>query len=1017
MTNLFELVRQRSKFKNQHNIWLRYSVFRLIQYLMKKLYCSILITLLASNLYSQSGQVAIEAVELPGSRYHFVHKNTKTPVNDLVWDETESFVNGFAKVAAHHKWGFLDRLGNAVIKPVYESVRNFYNNLAAVKQNSKWGFINEKGLLIIPFDYDIVFDFKEPVSAAYKNNKWFLINKLGVIIKPLDIDVCWGFKNGSARVTKDGKTGRMNTKGEIVFTGQEKKTASTKLNSTALRPNSVQAGECPDNIGFENGDFTNWNSYIGGVVADGTNNVITVNPSPPVPNRHVVYAASNPSLIDPYGLFPINPPDGSGHAVKLGNNINGAEAERITYQINVPANSIDASITYRYAVVFQDPGHLTYQQPRFSAKLLDVQTNTYLPCASYEYISTSSLPGFNTSPVDDSVKYKSWASVFINLSAYAGKTVILEFTTADCTRGAHWGYAYVDVGDCDITANIQYNCTPSFANLTGPPGFEFYNWWDANFDAQIATGENVTLTPAPALNTTIHVEVIPFNGFGCSDTLQVLVTNTVPTANAGPDKTICPGTITTVGTTPVAGNVYSWSPATYLSSTSHPAPICSAPVTMTYILTVFNTFNGCTDQDTVTVFVGTRPTPGFNTGPSQCLNGNSFSFPNTSIGGATYSWNFGDGNFSSSTSPSHTYTSAGTYPVKLVVTGANGCRDSITRSVTVLPSPAVTVGNDRAICLGQNAQLLATGAQVYEWTPVQGLSCTDCPNPTTSPGTSTVYYVRGTNAAGCPGYDTIGITVHQPIQITQSPDRAICERETINLQASGTAASYVWSPAQGLSSTTIPNPVATPTITTQYRVVGYDSHNCFTDTGYVTITVNPVPTIELGPNLTLNTGTIHTLNPVTQNGPIISWVWTPVTDLNCSNCPSPSVTAKKNITYHVTITNQYGCIANDSISIRTLCEGSQVFIPNAFTPDGDGVNDILMIRAKGIEMVRSFRIFTRWGELIFEKTNFAPNTPAYGWDGKIKGKTGAAEVYVYTAEVTCDNLQTYSYKGNVTILK
>lgn len=76
-----------------------------------------------------------------------------------------------------------------------------------------------------------------------------------------------------------------------------------------------------------------------------------------------------------------------------------------------------------------------------------------------------------------------------------------------------------------------------------------------------------------------------------------------------------------------------------------------------------------------------------------------------------------------------------------------------------------------------------------------------------------------------------------------------------------------------------------------------------------------------------------------------------------------------------------------------------------------------MVRAQGIDVVRSLRIFTRWGELVFEKTNFPPNSPAYGWDGRIRGVKAPAEVYVYTSEVTCDNLQTYTYKGNITILK
>jgi gliding motility-associated-like protein len=985
---------------------------------MKKLYVAILITLFASNLYSQSGQVVIEAVELPGSRYHFVNKNTRIPVNELTWDEAESFVNGFAKVALDHKWGFIDRTGNPVIAPAYESVRSFRNNLAAVKQNSKWGFIDEKGTTIIPFEYDIVYDFKEPVTAVYKNSKWFLMNKQGIITKSLDIDIFWGFKNGSARITRNGQTGVMNTKGEVTLTGQPiKPQAKNTTNTTALR--TTDAGVCPENIGFEYGNFTNWNSYIGSVAAVGTNNVITVSPSPPTANRHVIYTSTNPapSPIDPYGLFPVNPPDGSRYGLKLGNNVNGAEAERVTYQISVPANSTDASITYRYAVVFQDPGHLVYQQPRFSAKLLDVATNTYLPCASYEYVSTSVIPGFLTSPVDDSVRFKPWSNVFINLSAYAGRTLILEFTTADCTRGAHWGYAYVDVGDCNITANIQYNCTPSFANLSGPGGFEFYNWWDQNFTTLLGSGENITLTPAPALNSTLHVEVIPFNGFGCSDTLEVVVINTVPTANAGPDKTICPGARTTIGTTPVPGNLYTWSPATYLSSTIHPSPVVSAPVTTTYVLTANNTINGCMDTDTVTVFVDAKPAPAFTAGPRQCLNGNNFSFPNTTTGGVTYNWSFGDGNTSLVTSPTHNYTGAGTYTVKMIATASTGCKDSVSHPVTIDPTPVVIAGIDRFICRGNSVQLQVTGAQIYDWTPALGLDCTDCPGPIASPLNSTTYIVRGANSFGCPANDTIAVTVHQPIDINVSPDRIICDRETVNLQVTGTAATYIWSPAQGLSNASIPNPVATPTISTQYRVIGYDGHNCFTDTGYVNITVNPVPSIELGPNQTLATGTLFTINPVVQNGPIIQWEWTPATNLSCNNCPVPVATVKKDITYHAFIRNIYNCTAIDSVTIHTFCEGSQVFIPNAFTPDGDGVNDILMVRAKGVETVRSFRIFTRWGELVFEKTNFPPNTPAFGWDGKIKGKTGAAEVYVYTAEVTCDNLQTYTYKGNISILK
>ena len=183
-----------------------------------------------------------------------------------------------------------------------------------------------------------------------------------------------------------------------------------------------------------------------------------------------------------------------------------------------------------------------------------------------------------------------------------------------------------------------------------------------------------------------------------------------------------------------------------------------------------------------------------------------------------------------------------------------------------------------------------------------------------------------------------------------------------------------------------------------------------------TIIVQPMPTVDLGPDLNLSTGSIVTLNTVVQNGPIINWAWTPATGLSCTNCPSPVLKVTNNISYQVIVTNNYGCVARDNISILTFCKNSQVFVPNAFTPDGDGLNDVLMVRGKGI-FVKSFRIFNRWGELVFEKTDFNPNDKQFGWDGRVRGILASPDVFVFTAEVVCDNGVNYTYKGNSTLLK
>jgi len=193
--------------------------------------------------------------------------------------------------------------------------------------------------------------------------------------------------------------------------------------------------------------------------------------------------------------------------------------------------------------------------------------------------------------------------------------------------------------------------------------------------------------------------------------------------------------------------------------------------------------------------------------------------------------------------------------------------------------------------------------------------------------------------------------------------------------------------------------------------------NDCSDTVRLPISIYPKLQIDLGPDLILTTGTFLPLISTLTNGPVRSWSWTPDKDLSCYNCSLPVATIKKNITYVVNAETQFGCKATDSISIKVFCQEAQVFIPNLFTPDGDGLNDILMVRASGIRIVKSFRIFNRWGQVVFEKSNFTPNDKNNGWNGMIGGKYANPDVYVYTCEVICENEVTYTYKGNITLAK
>jgi gliding motility-associated-like protein len=366
----------------------------------------------------------------------------------------------------------------------------------------------------------------------------------------------------------------------------------------------------------------------------------------------------------------------------------------------------------------------------------------------------------------------------------------------------------------------------------------------------------------------------------------------------------------------------------------------------------------------------------------------------------------------------YTFPQIGNYTIQLIVGTVNGCYDTVTKPIQVHPTPTVTASKDITLCRGSSAPLAASGVGVSQWSwqPLSGLSCYNCTNPVASPTITTPYVIQASNAFGCSAYDTVVVTVIQPLQMKVSPSDSICIGESTNLLASG-ASSYLWSPANGLNNKTISNPTASPTVTTVYRVVGYDGFNCFTDTAFITVGVGQYPTVSLGPDQTLPTGTKFPLTSVVQNGPIAKWLWSPSTDLSCATCPLPVAEVKKDISYLVKVTTAYDCSATDTINIKAFCQSAQVYIPNAFTPNGDGYNDILMVRASGVALVKSFRIFNRWGEVVFEKGNFQPNDLRYGWDGRIKGIVGGPDVFVYTAEVVCENGTSYTYKGNVSILK
>ena len=381
-----------------------------------------------------------------------------------------------------------------------------------------------------------------------------------------------------------------------------------------------------------------------------------------------------------------------------------------------------------------------------------------------------------------------------------------------------------------------------------------------------------------------------------------------------------------------------------------------------------------------------------------------------------WQWNFGNGQTSSvQYPPSQSYTVAANYIVTSVVIDDNGCKDSVVKTLGVHPLPNTNAGNDVLICKGSFTQLNPTGAANYIWSNTPGLSCTNCTSPLAAPADTTIYVVTGISQFGCTKTDSVTINVRHPFVLQVSPSGSICPGEFMHLSASG-ADQYKWSPATGLDDPDNAMTKAAPSVTTLYKLIAKDNDNCFSDTAEVLVTVKPSPTVEAGNDITITAGTPGQLQAVGSND-VVSWKWTPEYQLSCLSCPNPQAVPKQTITYSVQVKNADGCTSRDNVTVFVTCNKGNLFIPNTFSPNGDGMNDKFYPRGTGIGLIRSFRVFNRWGELIFERINFNANDAGAGWDGTYKGQKLSPDVFVYACEVICENNEILLFKGDVTLIQ
>ncbi len=528
---------------------------------------------------------------------------------------------------------------------------------------------------------------------------------------------------------------------------------------------------CPPNIDFENGNFINWTCYTGTVSAAGGTNTMYLSPSGgPVPNQHTMYSAPT-AEVDQFGGFPVLCPNGSGHSIRLGNNTGGGQAEGISYEFTIPAGQDIYSLIYHYAVVFQDPHHEIFQQPRLEIEVTNLTDNVILNCSSFTFIPYGSiLPGFFLSQNQQdttSIWCKDWSAVSINLDHNAGKRIRLLFRTGDCTFTRHFGYAYIDVNsECSSEfVGATYCPDDAFINVTAPFGYQNYTWYNNNFSQVLGASQSIVFNPPPPVGTVIAVQVVPYNGYGCLDTLYARLIDTLTViSNAGRDTLSCNGSLVPIGAIPRPGLKYSWDPPVGLTDPNIANPRAGPNITTTYILTTSNAGGGCPDTDTVVVKASVIDTSIRVAGKlAYCITSGDSTIlyvnPTTSI-----QWLKDNLPINNQLNVRYRATQSGAY--RALLQNDMGC-SALTEEKIVsieIPRPGIRYPIEYAI-VNYPHQLKARDFGIgVEWNPPTFLNSTSSLAPTFTGTTDKLYTIHIETAAGCVTVDTQLVKVFKEVK-------------------------------------------------------------------------------------------------------------------------------------------------------------------------------------------------------------------------------------------------------------
>lgn len=608
-----------------------------------------------------------------------------------------------------------------------------------------------------------------------------------------------------------------------------------------------------------------------------------------------------------------------------------------------------------------------------------------------------------------------------------------------CAMGYMW---QMTVEACQIDANI----TPLTATICagqpvvltahpscGVPPYHFLWTQDGGNTFDTIYGSN-TYTVSP--NQSIFVSCIAFdtcNLFAPTNDAQITVT-TSPPADAGFDAHLCAGgpiqlggTPTSVGTATIqwtgeTGLVQSW-----LTSTTGQNPTANIPAGTidTFFYVVKATTSTCFRRDTIVIYSSPIPTANAGANILLCEGGTVLIGGSPSTNAATILWSSETGTMESWLSSKSAANPQATIPAgtidtffyALTATTAT-CVAHDTMYVFSKPIPVADAGVDVRLCEGGLVNLggspTATNGSSILWSGENALAqswlnSTSAANPqaTLPAGTvDTFYYAVHVFDPDCFSDDTMMVfsAANPTAQIDTNGATAICSNQNVTITTTQNFSNYVWNIGSTASSIQVNQ-------SGQYFVVVTDANGCKDTSNIITITSVPAPTVQVDPDTLIIYGdSVMLYTDINlSSASIDSFRWYPAINISCTQCNNPFVSPIVPAQYYGVSVYSGGCTATDSALIRVIFPNN-FYIPNAFTPNGDGNNDNFYIQAQSGVRVILFQVFDRWGEKVHEGS--------YPWEGNYKNKPVPPGVYIYVFKLGLFGDDTGIFrKGSVTVIR